>query len=57
MHIMFTDVYPSRPPLQNGIALPIDGETSTGAPSIFLPISVAQQQQRIAAGQQTICPH
>jgi hypothetical protein len=40
---------------QKGMQLLIRPEVSAGYPSIFLPVSLAQQPQKIAAGQQMIC--
>jgi hypothetical protein len=40
---------------QKGMQLLILPDVSAGYPSIFLPVSLAQHPQKIAAGQQMIC--
>ena len=51
---IFSNVWPPLVTAQKGIALLILPDVSAGYPSIFLPASLAQQPQKIAAGQHMI---
>lgn len=51
---MFSNVCPPLVIAQKGIELLILPDVSAGYPSIFLPASLAQQPQKIAAGQHMI---
>jgi hypothetical protein len=51
---IFSNVWPPLMTAQKGIALLILPDVSAGYPSIFLPASLAQQPQKIAAGQHMI---
>jgi hypothetical protein len=51
---ILSNVWPPLVTAQKGIALLILPDVSAGYPSIFLPASLAQQPQKIAAGQHMI---